>query len=290
MPLHRGQARKHKAAVMAKGQAAGICAGFTLIEVVCAVCLIVMLWGLAARACKGLSDAWDQRMNHIYAAAVAQQILDCMASEIMYATCISGNPHDSIKISSFVGYDGNFSDPDNLFIKNQVKPGSDMIFFIAPAYYPYAQVHNKRYAGSVELCEIGYWLRDDNQLMRMIIERKPAFDYDLHTPDNFSSLSYSTPCGVPISDLQFQYYYLCDAEGSVNCTELGEWDAVCKEIAFPGQHQGIPVFDIYGKQKQSLCLPLAVRVTITMLADTIPHSACAVTQSYTRLIRIPEQK
>lgn len=148
--------------------------GFTLAELMIAVSILIILVGMLAVIFRATQESFTQ-------ASAMQKVFDTSRNVI-------GRMHDELSAAFFgpIGRTGLYGvdsgDP-------KLKTGSvgDEVFF----YVPLAELE------SADICEIGYWLRDDGNLMRHYHSES---DYDFATAEADDEL------GLVVEDLNFEYY------------------------------------------------------------------------------------
>ena len=190
---------------------------------------------------RGTLDSWRKAETLMDLYQNARIALDSMARELPEAVLYQDSPNTAY----WTKFEGKASGSG---IK--VNSTGDEIFFVAPV---------QGNPGKQDICEIGYWLRNDNALMK-------HFEYfdgtTIPVVYDFASGGADSILAKNVKTLQFTYYYR-HSLGAVPATDspaLHSWDSGADN---PG---GRPEnYDAGGNVKKPDGLPDAVAVSITVM-------------------------
>ncbi len=167
--------------------------GFTIMEVLIALAILVIIGAMTAVIFKGTQKSYMRSKSFQHVLSLARDSLDVMRSEIESAFV------DTRGVIRFLGVDSG---------NGNIKAGStgDEIFFCAPD-------------GSSEtggIAEIGFWQRSDGMLMR---------HYDANCDFNFNTTDRDDPMGLVVKNLNFEYFdgenFVPDWDSTVRTNEEG---------------------------------------------------------------------
>jgi len=132
---------------------------------------------------------------------------------------------------SFVGYN-----TDNGIMSGSTK---DEVHFVAA-------IPN---SGDWDLCEVGYWLKGEDNLLQRCFAVNPDFDFTNNGGSNSRDLGYN------VIDLQLTYYY---RDLNLAWTESTSWNSNIDSVSN---------YDVNGTQRNPDGLPDAVKVSLTVQDD-----------------------
>ena len=153
--------------------------GFTLIEVMITTAVLALLITGIYSIFKGGTDAWTKGNVRMERYQNARAVLEMMSREI---SCAMVN--EARKIYMLGINDAGFKEDSS----------GDELYFVAPTHST-----SSLGAGESDMCELGYWVRLDTEIMRHYIAKSIDFVYEYDAADS--------PLGIAARDLQFYYYY-----------------------------------------------------------------------------------
>ena len=167
---------------------------FTLIEVMITTAVLALLITGIYSIFKGGTDSWTKGNVRMERYQNARAVLEMMSREL---SCAMVNEARKIYMLGI--------NDDGARIKDE--SSRDELFFIAPTHST-----SGLGTGESDMCEIGYWIRGDTEIMR----HYTAKSIDFVCNDNSDS-----PLGIAAVNLQFYYYYdNTDAD-----SYSGTWDS-----------------------------------------------------------------
>jgi len=160
--------------------------GLTLVEILVVTVILALIVSVIFTLFQGGLLSYRKGTDRALIHANARAVLDLMSREIEQAMT------DERRNIHCRGCNGPTVKTTN------GKATTDEFFFIAPLC---------RTSGKVDICEVGYWLKDDNMLMRhYITEDANAYDFEFHDESGDSPNDNSDEVIGNISDLQFEYF------------------------------------------------------------------------------------
>ncbi len=219
-------------------------AGLTLVEIlVVSVIFSIVVLSLFT-VFRGALDSWRKSETLLDIYQNARFALELMRKEIPSAVLYQKSDNTGY----WTKFQGN--DKGGTYI---IKSGSvaDELFLVAPV---------EDNPGMQDLCEIGYWLRDDNCLMRHFEYFNGSTVPVVYDFSNNSSGTFSDDIiARNVTDLQFTYYYK-SAVGGLPATTASEWNSGLDLLdGSPSQN-----YDDGNNAKVPDGLPNAVAVSITI--------------------------
>lgn len=212
--------------------------GITLIEILVSMGILVMIVTMVHAVFSAALRGWKKSDNILTNAAIARNVLEQMSREIQSAMV---EPGAGI---NFYGYDN----PSGL----RTNSVADEIYFIAPV-----KANNTK---GTDLCEVGYWLDNNNSLRRFYVVDKRAIgnseiDFSFSTGASYELAEY-------VTGLQIEYFDKSNLNAVVT-----SWDSSTK---------GYP--------------PAMVKVTITVQTGkgTLITNPDIIKQDYSTTINIPQ--
>lgn len=201
---------------------------------------------------KGALDSWRKAEAILDMYQNARFALDMMEREISSAYLYQ----DSSNTTYWTKFEGYLSGAG---LKTDSK--GDEIFFVAPI---------AGNLGGQDLCEVGYWLRNDNRLMRHYEyfggSAKPVvipvvYDFSKRADGSVDTGASDAPVASNVTSLQFTYYYR-HAAGAAPATDspaLHTWDSTLDNPGARAEN-----YDSDGNAKKPDGLPDAVGISITV--------------------------
>ena len=186
---------------------------FTLIEVMITTVVLALLITGIYSIFKGGTDSWTKGNVRMERYQNARAILGMMSREI---SCAMVNEARKIYML------GTHNEP----VKGSTST-KDELFFVAPVY-PASMIKVYNHA---DLSELGYWVKDDTELMR---HHRVTCDFIYET---YSGAANDDPLGIAVADLQFYYYH-----GDCNEADSspGTWDSLADLYPADGIADGLP--------------------------------------------------
>ncbi|MDO9464231.1 MAG: prepilin-type N-terminal cleavage/methylation domain-containing protein [bacterium] len=173
---------------------------FTLIEIMITTAVLALLITGIYSIFKGGTDSWTKGNVRMERYQNARAILEMMSREI---SCAMVNEARKIYM---LGVDKSESGK----VKDDVRSTADELFFIAPVY-PMSDIKDSSNTTKSDMCELGYWVKDDTELIkhRQVSNLDFIFQSDIDATNNHS-------LGIAVADLRFYYYGDdgCDDEDS----------------------------------------------------------------------------
>lgn len=219
-------------------------AGLTLVEILVVSIIFSIVVLSLFTVFRGALDSWRKSETLLDAYQNARFALELMRKEIPSAVLYQGSDNTGY----WTKFQGNDKGTTSI-----IKSGSaaDELFFVSPV---------EGNPGMQDLCEIGYWLRNDNCLMRHFeyfdASTVPVvYDFSNNTSGTFSD----DVIARNVTDLQFTYYYKSASGGAATAT-VSEWNSGLDLL------DGSPVqnYDDGNNAKVPDGLPNAVAVSITI--------------------------
>lgn len=186
--------------------------GFTLIEImITTVVLSLLITGIYA-IFKGGTDSWTKGNVRMERYQNARAILGMMSREI---SCAMVN--EARKIYMLGINDDGF----------QTDSTRDELFFIAPVY----PEPGKGGGSQSDMCELGYWIRGDTEIMRhYAVGTSNRIDFVFNKGGSDS-------LGVAAVDLQFYYY---DKDSTGDADSQVNWNSLEDQYPKDGYADGLP--------------------------------------------------
>lgn len=212
---------------------------------------------------RGGLDSWRKAETILDMYQNARFALDIMEREISSAFLYQ----DSANTAYWTKFEGYA--PLTGLKSNSV--GSE-IFFVAPiAGNP----------GKQDLCEVGYWLRNDNRLMRHYeyfdgTAGPAVYDFTKKADGTVDAGASDSPVASNVSALQFTYYYRNSGGGAAPTGSANSWNSGIDALTGPTEN-----FDSNGNKLIPDGLPDAVGVSITVQSRDGSQS-----RTFTDLIRV----
>ncbi|MBU0477816.1 prepilin-type N-terminal cleavage/methylation domain-containing protein [bacterium] len=192
------------------------CRAFTLIEIMITTAVLALLITGIYTIFKGGTDSWTKGNVRMERYQNARAILEMMSREI---SCAMVNEARKIYM---LGVDESESK-----VKG-TRSTKDELFFVAPLY-PKSDLEESGNTTKSDLCELGYWVKDDTELMQ---HRRVTADFIYET---YSGSTNDNPLGLAVAGLRFYYYYNnVDADSQVN------WDSLKDQYPIDGYADGLP--------------------------------------------------
>jgi len=169
---------------------------FTLIEIMITTAVLALLITGIYTIFKGGTDSWTKGNVRMERYQNARAILEMMSREI---SCAMVNEARKIYM---LGVDESESK-----VKG-TRSTKDELFFVAPLY-PKSDLEESGNTTKSDMCELGYWVKDDTELMR---HYRVTVDFIYET---YSGATNDDPLGLAVAGLRF-YYYDDSADSHVN--------------------------------------------------------------------------
>ena len=173
-------------------------AAFTLIEIMITTAVLALLITGIYAIFKGGTDSWTKGNVRMERYQNARAILEMMSREI---SCAMVNKARKIYM---LGVDESSSGK----VKG-ARSSADELFFVAPLY-PKSSLDASGNTTKSDLVELGYWVKDDTELMRHY-RATANFVYE-----TYSGANNDDPLGIAAAGLRFYYYHDDSADSSVN--------------------------------------------------------------------------
>lgn len=241
-------------------------AGLTLIEILVVAVIFSILVAAIFTVFKGSLDSWHKAETILDMYQNARFALDLMERDISTALLYQGSSNTSYW-TKFEGY-ASGTGPKTGSI-------SDEIFFVAPV---------PDNPGKQDLCEIGYWLRNDNHLMRhyeyfdgSVIP--VSYDFTKKADGSADTGASDSSIASNVTALTFTYYYR-NAAGAVPDTTSTSWNSGLDTLT-----GGTENYDSSGNKLIPDGLPDAVAVSIT-----ISNKDGSQSKTFTDFIRVAGAK
>ena len=220
---------------------------------------------------KGSLDSWRKAETILDMYQNARFALDMMEREISTAYLYQ----DSANTAYWTKFEGYLAGAG---LKTNSKAATREIFFVAPiAANP----------GRQDLCEVGYWLRDDNRLMRHFEPFGPAgmpvaipvvYDFSKRADGSVDTGASDTTVATNITALTFTYYYRnTNVAGSPPTGTVTTWNSGLDTLTGVGTEN----YDSAGNKLIPDGLPDAVAVSIT-----VQNKDGSQSRTFTDFIRI----
>jgi len=218
-------------------------AGLTLVEILVVAVIFTILVLALFTVFRGALDSWRKSETLLDMYQNTRFALELMRKEIPASVLYQGSNNTAY----WTKFEGNDSGSASIIKTNSV---GDELFFVAPV------ADNP---GDQDLCEVGYWLRNDNCLMRHL----EYFDgstvpvsYDFAV--NNAGTTSDDVIARNVSALTFVYYYR-NAAGAVPSATTASWDSSTDTLT-----GATPNIDSSGNALIPDGLPEAVEVSLTV--------------------------
>ncbi len=244
--------------------------GFTLVEMIIVMAILAIFIGSLFMVFKNSIDTCKKSETRLAIYQNARSILDEMTREISPAL-IDNLPEEASEKIKFLGFDADDSDK-----KRSTK---DEIYFVA-------SLEN---SGRYDLCTVGYWLNEDNELMRYFqrdTEENPLdFDFNKNSQN-------SNELGLNIYDLQFKFHYRSSDAGDWAFT--GGSDPTAEDYwlnsSWDSSSESVTNYNANGNEKIPDGLPNAIEVEIIVKDPNIENPEQKDLYTFSTLIYIPQAK
>jgi prepilin-type N-terminal cleavage/methylation domain-containing protein len=238
--------------------------GLTLIEILVVAVLFSILVISLFTVFRGALDSWRKAETILDMYQNARFALDMMEREISSAYLYQDSANTAYW-TKFEGYAAGAGPKANSM------PADDAIFFVAPiAGNP----------GKQDLCEVGYWLRNDNCLMRHFEYFDGSvipvvYDFSKRADGTIDTGQLDAAVASNVSALHFTYYYRNTA-GLPPAATVPSWNSSLDVLTGPTEN-----YDSDGNNIIPDGLPDAVAVSIT-----VQSRDGSQTKTFTDFIRI----
>ncbi len=218
-------------------------AGLTLVEILVVAVIFTILVLALFTVFRGALDSWRKSETLLDMYQNTRFTFELMRKEIPASVLYQGSNNTAY----WTKFEGNDSGSAAIIKTNSV---GDELFFVAPvAGNP----------GDQDLCEVGYWLRNDNCLMRHFeyydgSTVPVAYDFAVNNAGTTSA----DVIARNVSAISFVYYYR-NAVGAVPSATATSWDSSTDTLT--GGNQNI---DSSGNALIPDGLPEAVEVSLTV--------------------------